>query len=130
MGRSPLKSAFLVCGLIAAAASAGSARADGNAATGAIYFKTRCMPCHNAARDAGAKVGPNLFGVFGRAAASAPGFNYSAAMKASHLVWTADKLKLFLANPRAVVPVTKMTFAGIRRDQDLADVIAYLATLK
>lgn len=122
--------AVVVCVMFLSAFFAGDARADGNAANGAIYFKTRCMPCHNAARDAGAKVGPNLFGVYGRAAASAPGFNYSAAMKASRLVWTADKLKLYLANPRTVVPFTKMTFAGIHREQDLADVIAYLATLK
>ena len=107
-----------------------AAFADGDAASGATFFKGRCTSCHTASKDAGNRIGPNLFGVFGRAAAATPGYNYSAAMKASGIVWTADKLKPFLTNPRVTVPGTKMTFAGISHEADVANVIAYLATLK
>jgi cytochrome c len=109
---------------------AGSAWADGDAAKGEAYAKGRCGVCHTLEKGAANKIGPNLFGVFGRHAASVADYTYSGAMKNSGIVWTADKLKVFLHNPRAVVPGTKMTFAGIVRDEDIANTIAWLATLK
>jgi len=110
--------------------SVNAAWADGDAAKGAIYFKGRCSVCHTSEKGAGNKIGPNLFGVFGRHAASAADYTYSGAMKNSGITWTADKLSAFLHSPRTVVPGTKMTYAGIVRDEDLANTIAYLATLK
>ena len=107
-----------------------AARADGDAAKGAIFFKGRCSVCHTSEKGGGNKIGPNLFGVFGRHAAAAADYPYSGAMKNSGIVWTADKLAAFLKNPRAVVQGTKMTYAGIVRDEDLANTVAYLATLK
>ena len=110
--------------------STSNAWADGDAAKGATYFKGRCSVCHTAEKGAGNKIGPNLFGVFGRHAASVADYTYSGAMKNSGIVWTADKLAAFLHNPRGTVAGTKMTYAGIVRDEDLANTVAYLATLK
>jgi cytochrome c len=125
-----MRAVVLIGATILSSAFATSVYAEGDAAAGANFFKGRCAACHTAAKDAGNRIGPNLFGVFGRRAASVADYNYSAAMKASGIVWTTDKLKSYLANPRAVVPGTKMTFAGIRKDEDNANTVAYLATLK
>jgi cytochrome c len=104
--------------------------AGGDAAKGATYFKGRCGQCHTAERGGPNKIGPNLFGVYGRHAASVANYTYSGAMKNSGIVWTADRLAPYLRSPRSVVPGTKMTFAGIVRYEDVANTIAYLATLK
>jgi cytochrome c len=74
-------------------------------------------------------VGPNLWGVVGRPRASEAGFNYSAAMKAKGGNWTIDDLNQFINNPRGFIPGTNMTFAGIQRGGERADVIAYLNSL-
>jgi cytochrome c len=74
-------------------------------------------------------VGPNLRGVFGRRAASIEGFRYSPAMRQraeSGLTWTEDNLRAYLRDPKAVVPAGTMSFPGLRNDQQLTDVIAYL----
>lgn len=110
--------------------AASGAWAAGDAAKGGTFFKGRCAVCHTTESGGPNKIGPNLFGVFGRRAASAPNYNYSGAMKNAGIVWTADKLAAYLKNPRLVVPGTKMTYAGIVRDDDNANTIAYLATLK
>ncbi|MBI1213142.1 MAG: c-type cytochrome [Alphaproteobacteria bacterium] len=123
-----IQTAAAIAALIAT--SAGNAMADGDAAKGANYVKGRCTVCHSIEKGGGNRIGPNLYGVYGRHSASAPGYSYSGAMKNSGIVWTADKLKVFLHNPRVAVPGTKMTYAGIPRDEDLANTIAYLATLK
>lgn len=109
---------------------AGSALADGDAAKGANFVKGRCTTCHSLEKGGGNRIGPNLYGVVGRHSASVADYSYSGAMKNSGIVWTPDKLTPFLHNPRATVPGTKMTFAGIARDEDIANTIAYLATLK
>ena len=74
-------------------------------------------------------VGPNLWGIIGRPKASEAGFNYSAALKAKGGNWTIDDLNQFIANPRGYIPGTNMTFAGIQRGSERADLIAYLNTL-
>jgi cytochrome c len=112
------------------AAAAGTACAQGDAAAGATFFRGRCTSCHTVDRGGVNKIGPNLFAVYGRKAGLATGYSYSSAMQASGIVWTADKLKAFLANPRVALPGTKMIYAGISNDKDSANVIAYLATLK
>jgi cytochrome c len=89
----------------------------------------QCQACHNFQEGAGAKVGPDLYGIVGRAVASVPGFNYSAPLKAKGGTWTIDELNKWLTKPSADVPGTAMTFAGLSNEKQRADVIAYLNTL-
>ena len=72
------------------------------------------------------RVGPNLWGVVGRNKASEAGFNYSAAMKGQKGVWTLEELDAYLKNPRGMVPGTNMTFAGIPRASERADLLTWL----
>jgi cytochrome c len=102
--------------------------ASASAEHGAQVAK-QCQICHNFQEGQGPKVGPDLYGVLGRPVASVPGFNYSAALKAKGGTWTFDALDKWLLDPRADVPGTAMTFAGISNDKQRADVIAYLDTL-
>ena len=89
----------------------------------------QCMICHNLQEGQGPKVGPDLYGVVGRPVASMPSFHYSTALKAKGGTWTFDALNKWLTNPRADVPGTAMTFAGISNEMQRADVAAYLNTL-
>ena len=100
-------------------------KSPGNADAGASVFQ-RCMACHAVGPDAKNGVGPVLNGVVGRAAGTYPGYNYSAANKNSGLTWDEPTLTTYLHAPRKLVPGTKMTFAGLSKDQEIADVIAYL----
>ena len=126
-----MRAVFTVAALLGVSTFfAGAALADGDAAAGATYFRSRCSSCHTSEHGGPNKIGPNLFGVYGRHAGLGSGYTYSLALQTSGIVWTADKLKAFLASPRTAAPGTKMTFAGISKDADRANVIAYLATLK
>jgi cytochrome c len=89
----------------------------------------QCGVCHNLQKGQGVKIGPDLYGIVGRARASEPGFNYSAAMKKKSGTWTVDDLNTFLTKPSAFVPGTAMTFAGLTNEKQRADVIAFLNTL-
>lgn len=88
----------------------------------------QCVACHTFEKGGPNRVGPNLWGIVGRPKASEAGFNYSAAMKAKGGAWTFQDLNQFLANPRGFVTGTNMTFAGLSRDQQRADVIDFLRT--
>ena len=115
--------------VIAATILATPALAAGDPVQGKAVF-ARCAICHNVEKDGGNGVGPNLFGIVGRKAASVDGFNYSGPMKASGIVWTDDKLSQWVAAPAKMVPGTKMAFGGISSKGQIADVVAYLDTLK
>jgi cytochrome c len=86
----------------------------------------KCGACHTFGKGEPNRVGPNLYGVVGRARASIAGFNYSAAMKAKGGTWTIEELNTYLIKPQAMVPGTTMSFAGIPKGSERADVIAYL----
>ncbi|MGC2809027.1 MAG: cytochrome c family protein [Bradyrhizobium sp.] len=102
--------------------------ASASAERGAQIAK-QCQICHNVEEGKGPKIGPDLYGVVDRPVASQPGFSYSAALKAKGGKWTFAALNKWITNPRADVPGTSMTFAGLSRDKQRADVIAYLDTL-
>ena len=85
-----------------------------------------CKACHKVGEGAKNGLGPTLNGVVGQAAGSAEGYNYSEAMKTSGLTWDEANLAEFLKNPKAKIPGNKMTFAGVKDDTKLADIIAYL----
>jgi len=89
----------------------------------------QCQACHNFEEGQGPKIGPDLYGVVGRKIASAPGFNYSSALKSKNGNWDFNALNAWLIKPTAYVPGTAMTFAGLSNDKQRADVIAYLDTL-
>lgn len=88
----------------------------------------KCKACHQVGPDAKNAVGPALTGVVGRKAGTAADYNYSDANKNSGLVWDEATLKVYLKNPAAKVPGTKMTFPGLPNDADIDNVIAYLKT--
>jgi cytochrome c len=101
----------------------------GDAAAGSKVFKTQCGVCHRA--EAGKNlIGPSLYGIVGRPSGSIPGFKYSAANQAAKLTWDVATLDVYLTNPRAKVPGTTMTYAGLKNETQRADLIAYLETLK
>ncbi len=119
----------LVTGLAAMAATAPSARADGDAQAGEALFKKNCTVCHTT--EAGKnKIGPSLSGVVGRHSASVGDFAYSEAMKKADKTWDDQTLDTYLTNPRALVPGTKMIFVGFKNEQDRQNIIAYLNSVK
>lgn len=89
-----------------------------------------CAACHSEDKGGPNKVGPALWGVFGRAKGHADGFAYSKELIAKGGSWDAEELNHFLAAPKKYIPGTKMGFAGLKKPQDRADVIKYLETLK
>lgn len=96
-----------------------------NADAGQDLFK-QCTACHTPNKGGENKVGPNLWGVINRKVAEVAGFNYSDALKAKGGTWTWETLAAYLHNPRVAVPGNKMAYAGLRDDNDLADMLAYL----
>ena len=85
----------------------------------------KCLPCHAIGPDAENKIGPELNGLDGRHSGTAPNYSYSDANKNSGIVWGEATFKEYIKNPAAVVPGTKMTFLGIKNDQEVNDLWAY-----
>lgn len=114
--------------VVAGLAPNGAAGAEGDPVRGKLVF-ARCLFCHSA--DPGVhKAGPSLASIWGRTAGSVEGFGkYSAALKASKIVWTAEALDRWLRGPRAFVPGTGMIDVRLRNAVDRADLIAYLESL-
>jgi cytochrome c len=113
-----------------AIALAGPALADGDPAKGEKVF-AKCKACHAVGEDAKNRVGPVLNGIVGRMIASVEGFKYSAAYLAKKdegFTWTEDALAAYLENPKDYIPGNKMSFAGLKKEDDRKDVIAYLKT--
>ena len=101
------------------------ALASGDVAAGEKVFK-KCKACHVVDAEKH-KTGPHLVNSMGRAAGSADGFKkYSDAMKSSGIVWNEETLDGYLEKPKAYVKGTRMAFAGLRKEEDRANVIAYL----
>ena len=111
---------------------AGSALAEGDAAAGEKIFK-KCKACHQVGDGAKNRVGPMLNGIVSNEIASVDGFKYSKAFKAKKdegLVWTGEELDAFLTKPKKYLKGTKMSFAGLKKEDQRADVIAYLLTFE
>lgn len=98
-----------------------------DAEAGATVFK-KCMACHAVGENARARVGPPLNGVVGHAAGAVAGFKYSEALLGAGITWDEAALSSFLKAPKAFIPGTKMTFVGLKTDEEIANVIAYLKT--
>jgi cytochrome c len=89
----------------------------------------KCGACHDFTKGGPNKVGPNLYAIVGDKKGEGRGFNFSAALKGKGGTWTIDDLNKFIDNPKGFVPGTAMGFAGIQKDSERADVIAYLNSL-
>jgi cytochrome c len=102
--------------------------AIGSVDSGAGVAK-KCAACHNFEDGAPNKIGPNLWGVVGRDIAALPDFSYSSALSEKEGDWSYEALSEFVASPKGWAPGTKMTFAGLKKPQDRADLILYLRSL-
>lgn len=120
----------VICLTLAPVALFAEGDITGDAAAGEKVFR-KCKACHAVGEDAKNKVGPVLNGIIGREMASVPDFKYSDALielAAEGKTWTADEMYAFLKKPRDYLKGTKMSFAGLRKEEDRANVIAYLAS--
>lgn len=103
---------------------------DGDVAAGETVFK-KCAACHAVGDNAKNKVGPVLNGLIGRTAGTAEGFKYSPAMIAAGeggLVWNAETIASYMKDPKGFVPKNKMAFAGLKKDDEITNLVAYLTT--
>lgn len=120
---------LMVIAAMASSLFAGAAYAqdavEGDAEKGKKVYN-KCKTCHIVEAEGPKKMGPSLHGLFGRTAGTVEGFKYSKAMTDSDIVWDEESLPGFLKDPKAVVKGTKMAFAGIKKDTQMADLMAFL----
>ncbi len=102
---------------------------SGNAEMGAGTFRKKCMGCHPISEDGVNRTGPNLFDIIGREKASVAGYRYSSGLKRFGGTWTEKELNTFIAGPRVMVPKTKMTFSGVKKERQRNDIVAFLKSL-
>lgn len=102
-----------------------SALANGDPEDGERVFR-KCSSCHSLEQGQ-RKAGPSLYGVVGSRSGTVEGFKYSDANLNADVVWTEENLAAFLADPRGFMPGTRMIFRGLRDEEDIKDLIAYLA---
>jgi cytochrome c len=107
-----------------AVASAGSTSAQ-DLVAGENSFK-KCLPCHSVGADAKNKVGPVLNGLDGRKSGTIEGYTYTEANKNSGISWNEDVFREYIKDPRAKIPGTKMVFAGIKNENEITSLWAYL----
>ncbi len=111
-------------------ASGAASAQDGDAEEGQKVFR-QCQACHMVGDNAKARVGPPLNDLFGRQAGTYEGFRYSPAMKSAGedgLVWNDETIEAYLRDPRGYIKGNRMAYAGLKKDDDVANVIAYLKT--
>jgi cytochrome c len=114
----------IVVAVLAAVASASGARAQ-DASAGEKVFVV-CKTCHQTGESAKNALGPVLNGIVGRPAGTFPGYAYSAPNKASGLTWDEATFREYIKDPKGKIPGTKMIYAGLKDDQKISDLWAYL----
>lgn len=114
----------LVIASVVIVASIGSASAQ-DLAAGENSFK-KCLPCHSVGEGAKNKVGPVQNGLDGRKSGTIEGYNYTEANKNSNIIWNEDTFREYIKDPRAKIPGTKMVFAGIKNENEITNLWAYL----
>jgi cytochrome c len=122
-GDTMIRTLIVAAALTAMSTGAGLAQ---DAAKGENVFK-KCLPCHSIGPGAQNKVGPELNGIDGRHSGTAPSYSYSDANKNSGIVWNEANFKEYIKDPRAKIAGTKMIFAGIKTEQEINDLWAYLS---
>ena len=118
-----MRTLLVAAALLAASGMTASAQ---DVAKGEASFR-KCLPCHSIGDDAQNKIGPELNGIDGRHSGSVPGFDYSDANKNSGIVWNEAKFKEYIKDPRGLIPGTKMIFAGIKNENEINDLWAYVS---
>lgn len=124
-----MKSAGLAVVATLATMTTGSALAA-DAAEGEKIFRRYCTACHITSAEGPKRLGPTLAGLVGRKSGAVEGFRYSEANKKADITWSAQTLDPYLKDPKAVIPGTIMAFAGVKKDDERENLIAYLQTLK
>ena len=114
---------WAIAGVVMIASMGGAAAQD--IAAGENSFK-KCLPCHSIGADAKNKVGPELNGIDGRKSGTAEGYNYTEANKNSGITWNEAQFKEYIQDPRAKIKGTKMVFAGIKNETEIANLWAFL----
>jgi len=115
---------LMVVAILAIVTGANSAKAQDAAAGEKVYGV--CKTCHQIGPNAKNAIGPVLNGVIGRPAGSYPGYAYSAANKGSGLTWDEPTFRVYIKDPKAKVPGTKMIYAGLKDEQNVTDLLAFL----